>query len=323
MHKALRIAASGAVIAALLSTAACTSPADPDGEGSESKGAVAMSFPGGDIPLWIDTLEYMKPIVEAAGYEFLADDAQWNVNTQVSNWQGWIQRGDVKAIMGYAAQSGGLVAVTEQAKDAGIPVVGYAGAWDGVDYAMVIDGYQEGYNLGTTTGKWIVENYGSEAIDVGFFQDRSGDLGKIRSEGVDAGLADTAPNAVVHALPATTREDGYTVTQSQLVATPDMKVWIGHGDDPMLGAYQALMDSGVAPDDPSYLLASLDALNETLKIIQLPGSIWRYSFTLPAKFLAESNAKVLLGAAEGTLTENLVIESIPVDASNAADYIVE
>jgi len=71
------------------------------GSSDESKGSLAMSFGGLDIQIWVDMIDYMKPIVEDAGYEFITDDPKWDIQTQVSDWETWIQRGDVKAIMGY------------------------------------------------------------------------------------------------------------------------------------------------------------------------------------------------------------------------------
>lgn len=99
--------AAVAVATALLLTACSggtTVPTDAQSDPSAgSKGALAMSFPSQNLSYWNLQLEKMKPIVEAAGYEFLTDDPNGNAQTQVADWQSWIARGDVKAIMGFQA----------------------------------------------------------------------------------------------------------------------------------------------------------------------------------------------------------------------------
>jgi hypothetical protein len=54
-----------------------------DEGGGESKGAIAMSFGGLDIPIWNDMLGIMEPQIEDAGYDFLTDDPQWDIQPQV------------------------------------------------------------------------------------------------------------------------------------------------------------------------------------------------------------------------------------------------
>ena len=94
-----RMLALGAAAVALGLSGCAASGAAGDSSGDAgSKGAVAMSFAGLDIQIWVDQLEYMEPEIEAAGYELLSDDPQWNIQNQVSSWESWIQRGDVKAI---------------------------------------------------------------------------------------------------------------------------------------------------------------------------------------------------------------------------------
>lgn len=323
MRDLTRAIAAGGLIATLVLTG-CTSgaPDDATDDAAASKGSVAMSYAGMDIQIWVDTLEFMKPIVEDAGYELLSDDPQWDIQSQVSNWQGWIQRGDVKAIMGYPVQSDSLVPVTGEAAAASIPVVGYASKWEGVDYALLLDSFEDGRTLGRQAGEWVIETFGDGAVPVVIMANRSVDLPRERAEGIEAGLAETAPNAEIVDISATSRDEGYAAAQTQLIADPETKAWLAIGDDASLGAYRALVDSGVAVDDPDYLVSSLDATNESLDIIKIPESIWRLGYILPAKALAEANAQMLIDAAEGNLDADVVLRSIVVDATNADEYYV-
>ncbi|MGW6172167.1 sugar ABC transporter substrate-binding protein [Arthrobacter sp. NPDC055138] len=312
---------ASAGLAACLVLSGC-GPAGAEGtdSGGQGKGAVAMSFAGLDIQIWVDELAYMKPAIEQAGYELLSDDPQWNIQNQVSSWESWIQRGDVKAIMGYPVQSDSMAAVTEQANAAGIPVVGYATQWDGIEAALVIDNFQDGVRLGEEAGKWIVEKYGKAEVPVGLFSYYETDLGRDRTEGIKKGLINAGANVKIADMPALTVEDGMENTRNQLSANPDTKVWLSTGDGQMIGAYRALTEYGVDPHDPNYLLGALDATNESLDLIKEPKGIWRLGYILPAKELAEKNVELLLGAAEGTLKGDINIASTRVTPENADQF---
>lgn len=314
--------ALGAAAALLLS--ACSSGAETETASDEaSNGAIAMGFAGMDITIWNDQLKFMAPIIEEAGYEFLTSDPQWDVQKQVSDWEAWVQRGDVKAIMGFPVQSDAMVPVTAKATAAGIPVLGYATRWDGTVAGTIIDSYEDGYLVGEAAAEWINENKADEPeVPVAVVADKTSDLGKGRTEGIIAALEENAPNVHVYELPGISREEGNSVAKSHLVAVPETQVWVGTSNDNTAGAYQALLDSGVAKDDANYYVGATDATNETLDVIKIKNSIWRGGFILPAKVLAESNADLLLRAAAGEEVEDNVITSTRVTAENADEFYV-
>lgn len=294
-----------------------------DNGSGECEGAVAMSFASPSaIPIWAEQLEVMKPIIEAAGCEFLSDDSNFTADVQVTNWQNWIARGDVKAIMGYPTASDDLVVVTEEATAAGIPVLGYVIKWEGVEAGLVIDNYNDGYTLGEAAGKQIIEQYGTDSVvQVALHGWRDNDLGRERTEGIMKALGDSGANIEVTEHKVATLEDGYSAAENQLTAHPDTKVWISFDNDTTLGAYQAVLDSGVAADDPNFLFAGLDATNETLNIMTTPGSFWKFSSFLSAKVLGETNAQLLLAAATGKPVKDISVASEPVNSENAASFI--
>lgn len=326
MHRFTRSAAVvlGAAAALLLSSCAsgdATGSETADAGGGDSKGAVAMSFAGLDIPIWVDQLAIMEPIINEAGYEFLSDDPAWDIQTQVNNWENWIQRGDVKAIQGYPVQSDSMVAVTEKAQAAGIPVLGYASAWEGTSAAVVLNNYEDGVRLGEEAGAWIEENTeGTQPVALlGYWETY---LGRERSEGIVAGLENSGADVSINEISVINLDDGYAAAQSQLAAQPDTKIWLGMASEPLQGAYQYLTDQGVAEDDPSFLLGALDATDEILDIVAVQDSIWRLSYILPAQVLAEANASLLIAAADGDELEDIVIESTQVTPDNYADFYV-
>lgn len=328
MKKAhLRSGVVAAVLAGALAFTGCTST-DTDGADApvdEPKGALAMSFGGLDVPIWNAQLGYMKEFAEEAGYEFLSNDPQWDVQKQVADWQAWIQRGDVKAIMGFPVQADAIIPVTAEAIAAGIPVVGYANTWEGTTGSLSSDYHADGYALGEVAAEWINENMAGESdVPVVIMGEQVSDRNRIIVEGMRDALNELTDGGVSLAeIDAQTRDEGYSTAQSQMVAEPDTKVWLSPTDGVLLGAYQAVMDSGVAPDDAEYAFGALDATNETLDVIKLPDTIWRFGFAITAKEIAEANVKLLIQAAEGETVDDIVLVYNVVTAENADDFYSE
>ena len=316
-----RILAAGVAIAAL-SLTACTTADAGTGEAPESKGAVAMGFAGADITIWNDQLEIMRPIVEAAGYEFLTDDPQWDVNRQVSSWQAWINRGDVKAIAGYPVTPDAMVPVTQQAEAAGIPVFGYLVGWEGTSGTTVVDSYDGGFELAANAATELQAAGADDDLTVVIVGSRDSDFSADAMDGLTEGFTSVMPDASIVEQTAITREDGYNITKAQMTADPESHVWLGASNDTILGVYQALIEEGVAEDDPDFYLASRDATNETLDLIKIDGSIYRTSLVVPAQALAEANAKLLIDGAEGKETSDIVVPGVLVTAEDADDYYV-
>lgn len=316
----------GLASVAVLSLAACSGgQPGPSSQGEEStdsgtSGAVAMSFAGLDITIWVDILAEMEPMINEAGLEFLSDDPQWDVQTQASNWDSWIARGDVKAIMAFPVQADALEPVTQRANEAGIPIFGYTTKWAGVECALLTDAFDDGVLLGENAVAWMSENGGPAGMKVAVMSDRESDLLGGRTEGIIAALEELAPDAEVFELPGLSREVGLNNAEAQLAAHPDTNVWLSVGNDNVQGAYQALSNAGVGADDPNYMLGSLDVTNETLDIIKLPDSIWRVAFAFPTKELAKANADLLIGAARGEVCSDYLITPKPVTAENADTY---
>lgn len=326
MRRTLSVVALTA--AAALAFSGCSSDAGGGGDGSESgsdsgsQGAVAMSFAGLDIQIWNDMLPFMETKVNEAGYDFVTDDPKWNAPTQVQDWESWIVRGDIKAIMGYPVQSDAMVAVTSQATDAGIPVLGYGSTWDGVAGAVVLDHEADGREAGTRAAEWISEKYGTDKVDVAFLGWPDTDLGRLRGKGMLDALNEAGLNLNITEHKVLSLDDGYAAVQNQLNAVPDTKVWLAIANDPALGAYQAITDSGVSPTDDSMLLANLDATDAELEVIAEPGSFWRYAYIAPARELAEANAQMLIDAAEGKSVSDKTVPTTEVTSENAEQFLL-
>jgi ABC-type sugar transport system substrate-binding protein len=306
------IAAIGVAASLMASTAAW----------AEEKIPVAMSFGGSTIALWNDILAIMGPELDKKGFRLITHDPQFKVEQQVQDWKAWIAQGEVKAIMGWPINADAMVPVTQAAKDAGIPVIGYAVAWKGVAASMLTNPEGDGRAVAAYAVDWIKKTYGDKPVKVAIMSDEQNDLTRLRVEGINNELTEKVPTATVMRVPALTREDGYNAAKQQLTAHPDTTVWLSFSNDNMKGVYKALMDSGVAKDDPNYFLAAMDVTNEDLDLIQIPNSIYRMAFAFRSETLADANMTLLMGAAKGEPVKDIFVAPELVTPETAKNFYV-
>lgn len=294
-------------------------PGSGGGGGDESKGALAMSYAGGDQQFWNNVLLYMEPAATEAGYSLLTHDPQWNVQSQIDDWNAWAARGDLKALMAFPAQNDSVVEVTKQLVDQGIPVLGYASKWEGVENAVLVDAFEDGYQQGEATAQFMIDN-GREGEPVALVSDLESDLGIDRNEGALKALTDLVPNAKVTVLPGLSQSQAFDSTKSYMVASPDTKIFVATGDDRAHGVYEALLDTGVASDDLDYLLTSLDASNPTLDILKEGGTFWQWAYGLSPEEFANTQLDMLIKAAEGEPVEDVVFISTLLTKDNLDSF---
>lgn len=321
----VRLATLVAIIASL-TLVACSSEGSTNSSsdsGNGEKGAVALSFGGLDITLWNDIIKLVEPEVNDAGYELLVDDPQWDVQKQISDWQAWVTRGDVKSMVAFPIQADALVPQTKAMVDAGIPVIGYSTQWPGVEHFMAAEHYKDGVKMGEAAGEWIMENYGESPVHVALLVARELDLGRLRADGALEGLKNSVPNVIVDELSGASREDGQANTERQLVAHPDTKIWLSTLEDNLLGTYRVLMDKGVDPKDPKVMLGSMDVTNASIDIIKEPDSIYRLAYVFPAQPIADAIVESLITAAEGGDVQDIRLVGTRVTADTAMDYYLD
>lgn len=283
---------------------------------------VAMSFGGSTIALWNDILELMEPALEAQGFRMITHDPQFRVEQQVQDWRSWIAQGEVEAIMGWPINADAMVPVTRLAQQADIPVIGYAVAWRGVAASMLTNPEEDGRKLASQVVPWVKANYGDDPVKVAILSDEQNDLTRLRVEGIDAGMAEALPNASITRVAALTREDGYNAARRHLTAHPDTTIWLSFSNDNMKGVYKALMDAGVAPDDPKFFLAGMDVTNEDLDLIQIPDSIYRMAFAFRSETLARVNTELLVKAANDQPLEDIFVAPELVTPETAKNFYV-
>lgn len=306
----------GTLFAALLAMAM------PHGASAQEK-AVAMSFGGSTIELWNDIIKLMRPALEKEGFELITHDPQFRVEQQVQDWKAWIAQGKVAAIMGWPINADALIPVTRQAQDAGIPVIGYAAEWTGVSAAMLTTPEQDGRDYAAYAVTWIKEKFGDAPVKVAVMSDEQNDLTRLRVEGIVKELKEKTPNAEIFKLsPAISREEGFNAAKQQMTAHPDTRVWLSFSNENIKGAYKALIDSGIAKDDPSFYMSAMDVTNEDLDIIKVPNGIYRMAFAFRSEALAKANTTLLVTAAKGQPLENIFVRPELVTPETADSFYV-
>lgn len=292
-------------------------------QAASAEGSVAMSFGGSTIELWNDIIVQMKPALEAEGYTLVTHDPQFRVEQQAQDWRTWIAQGDIKAIMGWPINADALIPVTRQAQEAGIPVIGYAAKWDGVSAALLTTPEQDGRDIAKYAVEWVKQKHGADAaVKVGILSDEQNDLTRLRVEGLEKEVSESLPNAQIFKLASISREEGYNAARQQLTAHPDTTVWLSYSNENLKGAYKALLDSGVAGDDPNVFMAAMDVINEDLDMIKLPGSIYRMAFAFRSETLAKVNTAFLIAGARGEKLEDVYVRPELVTPETADNFYV-
>ena len=122
-------------------------------ETAEEKNLVGVAMPTKDLQRWNQDGEYMKAMLEEAGYEVDLQFGGNDVQTQLSQLENMIANG-CKVLVIASIDGSSLGTVLAQAKEAGIPVIAYDRLImdsDAVSYYATFDNWL----VGTTQGEFI------------------------------------------------------------------------------------------------------------------------------------------------------------------------
>jgi ribose transport system substrate-binding protein len=284
--------------------------------------AVAMSFGDSTTELWNDIIKLMRPALKKEGLELIVDDPQFRVEQQVEDWKAWIAQGRVAAIMGWPINADALSPVTRQARDAGIPVLGYAATWPGVSASVLTTPEADGQDFAKYAVGWINKRYAGKLVEIAVLTDEQNDLTRYRVEGIIEELKAGVPNVAIYKLPCFTREDGFNAAKQQMIAHENTRVWLSYGNENLKGAYKALISSGVATDDSEFFMAGMDATNEDLDLIKKDNSIYRMAFAFRSEALAKASTTLLTAAANREPLKDIYIRPELVTPQTANEFYV-
>lgn len=156
----------------------------------------------------------------------------------------------------------------ERANEAGIITIAWDIDMDICDFAYIGVPYELGYAIGKMAAEYVNENMGGVAkIAVWKYEDVS--WAKERGEGLQAALDELLPNSeIVGEVYSVDAAGGYEDMMNLLALDEEIDVCIALFDNPLIGAYNAMMESGrgQSADDVIAFFGS-DCTQEGMKIM--------------------------------------------------------
>ena len=221
------------------------------------------------------TNEYQVHIIE--GYEKFCEltggqveivvvDGASDPQKQVEGLENFINAG-VDGILIQSLNLDAVEDVVSRAEAAGIPVSIYPRLDDVATISQMMDEYTFGYGIGEVAGQWILDNMDGKAtiacIDhathaethkraVGYME---GVLSKCKEEDI----------VFLEAISTIEAMDAMKGIESKLQAHPETRVILSVADTPLMGAYQAVVTSGLPLDE--FFMAGTDGNADVLEML--------------------------------------------------------
>jgi len=203
---------------------------------------------------------------------------------QYSDIEGFIaQRYD--GIFIFATEPDGLIEMVADARRNGIVMMNHSATpVTGCTQNVVLQQYETGYQLGQHAAEWVHKNFSGQ-VEVGVLSNRTDRFLQRRTDGVIAGLKETAPDAkIVGEVEAHTVQLGTDGAANLLQAHPAIKMLLSFSDDAGFGAYTAATEAGHTDPDKFYV-GSLDGTQLVCEKITEGGiyhATWSYLFPYSA-----------------------------------------
>jgi ABC-type sugar transport system substrate-binding protein len=246
-------------------------------EGDKEVKKIGYSIMNIDNPYFISVKKGVEDRCKELGIEVIVSDAGYDAATQYSHFENFISMG-VDGIIADPIDQKSLTDIVEQAKAAGIPVVGEAQPIDNASANCIVNEYDYGYLNGTQAAKWINEKLGGKGKVVIISQDNVEAVIQ-RGNGLQDAILKLAPESEIVARQAgDTPEMGMKIAESVLQSRPDVNVIVGVNDSGALGAYEAVKNMGI--DTTNFLVGGADFTAEAQAKIKEEGSFYRYTIDI-------------------------------------------
>ena len=277
-------------------------------EDTEEAGEAAMEFvyvtQDSANPYFIEVYNGFEAKCQELGITTQLLDSKYDVATQVSFVEDAVQRG-VDGIMISPLDENALKTVVDQAKEKGIVVSAEAQPISNAQIDGSLDEYGIGYAIGSAAAEWINTEQDGQGKALILAQD---DVEAVirRGDGIQDGIMDNAPDAeVVARQNASSTDLGMKVTESVLLAQPDVNVICACDDYTAIGAYEAV--SAMSEIAENFYIGGCDATDEGKEKMKEEGSVYRSSCNLfpyeAGEDLAEAMYKYLTETQEDAVVE--------------------
>lgn len=265
-------------------------------------------------------VELLQARCDELGIELIVHDGKSDVNLQINAIENWIAQG-VDAIICSPVDPTALQASVDMAMKAGIPFINTDSECERKSSYIGLTQYNYGYLAGKIAAEWCNENLSDkEVIKFAIFNKPQSIAVIERANGIVAGITENCPKAeIVAQQPATTADAGMAAAETILQAYPDIDAFVGVNDTGVLGAYEAIMASGM--DTSKLCLVGLDATSDALAKIS-EGTMMRGTVNMGTQFFAKTAIDLAVQAIEEdpTLPERTELELIAITADNIAEY---
>jgi ribose transport system substrate-binding protein len=241
---------------------------------------------------------------------------------QFDEVQQWIQTKQVDAVV-FLPTGGNPTPLMEQAKAAGIPIIGYAGPFPGTSGAINYDQELAGEQLASAAVKWAKENFPGEKIkdySYGIFTfDECGTPCTTRTDPMMAAMKKELGVEPVSNQTAYTEEVGLEAGEGMLSAHPELSSIIGIGDGGVLGALKAV--EGAGREDEMFL-GGIGGAPETLEVIAAGGAYKATAATLYSE-IGDAIINVPAGLLKTGKAPNVTIKTVLVETPQEAKELLK
>ncbi|MCZ2838968.1 sugar ABC transporter substrate-binding protein [Modestobacter sp. VKM Ac-2985] len=293
--------------------------AAPEG-GDTEVDTILFDFPFTSLPIYAVLSQQMQDYAAEQGVtvEFTNDNS--DLSTQVSNLTTYLNS-DVDAVVSFPMDPASVTSIAQQYLDAGKYWVTYGGDLENQSSTLQFSFTESGRMLGEDAGQWARENLG-EAPTVLVLEDQLTQIGQERTNGILEGLRAAAPDAeIVAQQQAVTPQEALTVTNSVLASDPDVDMVLAAVGDAAQGAYQALLSSGRAADDPETYVGGLDGNLSLFQEMQ-KGNVVRGVVTVKSEDIVQATIDIPLALGRGEEPDTDVpVYLVTPDSPDLQEYI--
>ena len=228
-------------------------------------------------PYFIEVYNGFEAACKELGISTQVLDAKYDVATQKTYVEDVIGR-KVDGIMISPLDENALKDVVDEAKKAGIVISAEAQPISNAQIDGSLDEYSIGYSIGSAAADWINMNLDGKGKALVLAQD---DVEAVirRGDGIVDGITENAPDSEIIARQNASNTDlGMKVSESVMLAHPEVNVVCACDDYTAIGAYEAIRAMGDI--DGNFYVGGCDATDEGKEKMKADNSIYRSSINL-------------------------------------------
>ncbi|HUP17557.1 MAG TPA: sugar ABC transporter substrate-binding protein [Acidimicrobiia bacterium] len=297
----------------------------------EAKGVIGFSFGNESAGIYPIIARAAAAEAERRGYELVEGSANGDCDKQVQDIEGMIASGVNALVFLPLCGVEPYANVVDQAKDAGITVVGYSTAIPGSDAAIVYDNITGAESIAHEAIRWFNEDFtgNKDAFTWALFTfDQCGRACTERTDTIRSVIVEELGIEPLEA-EAVAEDTGLEATETFLQGTPTLNMLIGINDAGALGGYQAFVNQieQEGRDPGEIFVGGMDGQNEALELIAEgggPHGIYRACSALLTYQVGQAVADLPANILEGQPTNSLLLNYellTPADPARAQEIL--